>query len=1141
MLVNTARVSASSPADPSAANNTSSASVTVAAPPSADLSISKSASPADPQPGTQITYSIALANAGPDGAQSVTLTDTLPAGTSFVSCSSTGGGACGGAGRNRTVTFSSLAAGASASITLVAQVDPATTPGTVLVNTAQVSAASPADPNAANNTSSASVTVVAPPSADLSVGKTASPTNPLPGANVTYTIAVSNPGPDAATSVTVTDTLPSTTSFVSCSSTGGGACGGSGRNRTVTFSSLASGASASITLVAQVNTGTTPGTVIVNTARVSAASPADPSAANNMSSASVTVAAPPSADLSVGKTASPTNPLPGANVTYTIAVSNAGPDPATSVTVTDTLSSTTSFVSCSSTGGGACGGAGRNRTVTFSSLASGASASITLVAEVDAGTTPGTVLVNTAQVSAASPADPGAANNTSSTSVTVAAPPSADLSVGKTAAPTNPQAGANVTYSITVSNTGPNAATSVTVTDTLPSTTSFVSCSSTGGGACGGSGRNRTVTFTSLAAGASATITLVAQVKSTASPGTVIVNTARVSAASPADPNAANNTSSASVTVAASGADLSISKTGVPTNPQPGAQITYSISVTNAGPNPAQSVSVTDTLPAGTSFVSCAATAGGSCGGSGKNRTVTFTSLAAGASASITLVAQVNSATAPGTVLVNTARVSASSPADPNTASNSSSASVTVASPNSRATKGEWAPPFTTPVIAIHAHLLPNGKVLLWSDNYTYIWDPASPGSFQRMALTSTELFCSGHSFLPDGRLLVSGGHIPPDKRAGPPDSNIFDYRTNKWTPGPPMNAGRWYPTNTTLPNGEVLVVSGTVSSDVYNDLPQVWTTSGQWRDLTGANRVLALYPFMFVAPNGKVFMAGPKQKTEYLDTSGTGRWTVVGNSKCCFRDYGSAVMYDEGKVLIVGGAGQDDAGPPPTNTAEVIDLDAATPAWRYTNPMAFRRRQLNATLLPDGKVLVTGGTSSPGPNTSAGSVFAAEIWDPESEQWTTLASMQVRRLYHSTALLLPDGRVLAAGGGRPSADGEPIDFDHLDGEIYSPPYLFAPDGTPAVRPTITSAPSSVHYGETFFVKTPDSNSIVKVNWIRLSSVTHSYNEDQRINRLPFSKVAGGLNVLAPANGKLAPPGYYMLFVLNGDGVPSVARIIQIQ
>jgi hypothetical protein len=228
--------------------------------------------------------------------------------------------------------------------------------------------------------------------------------------------------------------------------------------------------------------------------------------------------------------------------------------------------------------------------------------------------------------------------------------------------------------------------------------------------------------------------------------------------------------------------------------------------------------------------------------------------------------------------------------------------------------------------------------------------------------------------------------------------------------------------------------------------------------------------------------------------------------------------MYGDGKVLVMGG------GDPPTSTAEVIDLNAATPSWRSVGSMAFARRQLNATLLPDGKVLVTGGTSGPGFNNTSTPVYAAEMWDPGTERWTTRASAQTPRLYHSAALLLPDGRVLTTGG-----DNYP------QVEVYSPPYLFA-----GVRPTITSAPADVSYGQSFFVETPDGAHIANVTWIRLPSVTHSFDQSQHINRLSFSPAPGGLNVVPPADANLAPPGPYMLFILDGNGVPSVARILRL-
>jgi hypothetical protein len=151
-------------------------------------------------------------------------------------------------------------------------------------------------------------------------------------------------------------------------------------------------------------------------------------------------------------------------------------------------------------------------------------------------------------------------------------------------------------------------------------------------------------------------------------------------------------------------------------------------------------------------------------------------------------------------------------------------------------------------------------------------------------------------------------------------------------------------------------------------------------------------------------------------------------------------------------------------------------------------------------------------------------MWDPATEQFTRMAGYQRYRGYHSTALLLPDGRVLSAGG-----DNEP------NAEIYSPPYLFK-----GARPTISSAPTSVGFGQTFFVGTAESASITNVHWIRLGSVTHANNMDQRINRLGFTQASGGLNITAPSDANLSPPGYYMLFLLNSSGVPSVAKIVRI-
>jgi len=454
------------------------------------------------------------------------------------------------------------------------------------------------------------------------------------------------------------------------------------------------------------------------------------------------------------------------------------------------------------------------------------------------------------------------------------------------------------------------------------------------------------------------------------------------------------------------------------------------------------------------------------------------------------------------------------------------------------ASSGEWSATMTWPALAIHAHLLPDGRVLTWgrTDRPPVLWTPPASGggagTFASIA-EPVDLFCSGHSFLPDGRLLSAGGHSGIDDQ-GILASTIFNFASNTWTTGPNMQNGRWYPSNTTLASGEVLTLSGGDLEQATNLIPEVYQSNGTWRVLSTASLYLPYYPFAFVAPAGNVYIAGPSKTTYFLDPTGTGHWTSGPSSLYGNRDYGSALMYDAGKVFMVGGGG-------PTASAEVIDLNAGAAAnWRSVASMAVARRQSNATILADGKVLVTGGTNSAGFNSAptSAAVLAAELWDPTTEGWKTLARMTHYRLYHSIALLLPDGRVLSAGSGQPSATGLTDDFT---AEIFSPPYLFNADGTLATRPTITGAPTAVTYGQSFTVQTPTPTSVSRVTWISLASVTHSYNENQHALRLSFSVVGtSALSVNAPAHSALAPPGHYLLFIVDGRGVPSLARIVRV-
>jgi glycosidase len=481
---------------------------------------------------------------------------------------------------------------------------------------------------------------------------------------------------------------------------------------------------------------------------------------------------------------------------------------------------------------------------------------------------------------------------------------------------------------------------------------------------------------------------------------------------------------------------------------------------------------------------------------------------------------------------------------------------------------GQWSKPFDLENVAIHAHLLPTGKILYWgrrkefgslvfdtlNDHFceTFVLNPAtgvSKPTKNQPALkdgTPVNLFCSGHTFLPDGRLLVVGGHLFDSQ--GVNQSCIYDPATDTWTPEALMNKGRWYPSAITLPDGGVLVLSGSFATgpeqpppnrNVVNPTPQVWRGAG-WESLTDFDDGLTLFPRFHIEPkNGQVFMSGAQGQSFFLDTKAPGTWTPGPTRDLTLRDYAPSVMYDTGKVLFLGGGLDADTGLP-TNGAETIDLTATTPAWHTTSPMHFRRRQHNATILADGTVLVTGGTQGPTFNDVAtgGPIHAAELWDPATGTWTVLAEEAVDRCYHATALLLPDGRVFNAGGGEYAPENgvaNPTKDTHRDAQLFSPRYLFR-----GARPTFTGAPDAIFYAQPFDLTIEQPDAIAKVTWIRLGSVTHSFDQNQRMNTLAFKKGQQTLTVSAPQNANICPPGHYMLFVVDDKGVPSVGHIARI-
>lgn len=465
---------------------------------------------------------------------------------------------------------------------------------------------------------------------------------------------------------------------------------------------------------------------------------------------------------------------------------------------------------------------------------------------------------------------------------------------------------------------------------------------------------------------------------------------------------------------------------------------------------------------------------------------------------------------------------------------------------------GSWSPPFSLPLVPIHTMLMVNGKVLMWDSvgdnpaesyptpehNWTRasIWDPAT-NLVTNIDNTTTgyNMFCAGHAHLPDGRAFLAGGNLNSSLH-GTKTTHLFDPETSVWTLGPMMEYARWYPSVTPLANGEMLIMAGS-STNGGASRHEVYTIEGTIRQLSGFTLTLPIYPWVQAAPNGKALVMGTNPSMHYIDTSGTGSRTSAGSRDAHARTYGSYAMYDIGKVVASGGASS-------LKSSVVIDYSNpnGNPVVTPTANMNFGRRQHNLTALPDGTVLATGGNSSGAELISMGNnVYDAELWDPATGQWTVLKTAEKRRQYHSTALLMPDGRVFTGGGGI-CGTCHNVGYLEKNFEIFTPPYLYDKNGSGALaeRPAITFAPDTADYAEEFAVETPIPNNISQAVMMRMSSVTHSVNFEQRRVPLTFTKTETGLNVLAPANANIAPPGFYMLFLIDNAGVPSVAKIMQI-
>jgi YVTN family beta-propeller protein len=458
--------------------------------------------------------------------------------------------------------------------------------------------------------------------------------------------------------------------------------------------------------------------------------------------------------------------------------------------------------------------------------------------------------------------------------------------------------------------------------------------------------------------------------------------------------------------------------------------------------------------------------------------------------------------------------------------------------------RGMFSPVYNWPLIPVHAVLMPDGRVLSFGTNgdgtqtgkFIYdVWDPEQGLAGGHMTLangTPTDLFCATQLVLPAGdQVFIGGGDnwnttiANSTNNLGNNNSNTFNIATNTLTPGPNMNRPRWYATSTTLVNGETLVAGGLGGVDAW----EVRRTDGTFRLLTAnAAWIDYYYPRNFVRPDGKVVGISANGFIYNVNPVGAGAIEWLADLPAPY--YASdttAVMYQPGKVIQFGGE---------SNAAVLIDISTAevgvsAPTITATAPLSSQRRLVSGTLLADGKVLATGGSTVW--NEMVGVNYTAEIWNPTTGQWTVGATYNRARLYHNIALLLPDGTVMVGGGGAP---GPQVNTNF---ELYFPPYLFAANGTLAARPTITTAPTVLDIGKTFNVQVGGAGTVGRVVLVKTGSVTHGNNMEQRFVELPFTANGNALSVQAPSRAGEATPGFYMLYVLNTAGVPSVARIVR--
>lgn len=476
--------------------------------------------------------------------------------------------------------------------------------------------------------------------------------------------------------------------------------------------------------------------------------------------------------------------------------------------------------------------------------------------------------------------------------------------------------------------------------------------------------------------------------------------------------------------------------------------------------------------------------------------------------------------------------------------------------------KGVFGPLHDWPIIPIAMMLMPDGRVFAYGTTpaglqsglmHYSIWDPAagtSSNAFQTLPnITNTDIFCAGQAHIPDtGEALIVGGDAKVNalRNYANSDVNIFDPATDSLIrQSQQMAFKRWYATLVTLPNGEHAVLGGrndrffagsptkpaTVAT--YSTTPEIRSNNGQWRTLSSASSDIAYgklggeswnYPRAWVKPQGEIFILTGAGTMFKLNTTGTGTLTKYPLVIPPGRAFLPSIMFSPGRVLSVR----------QNRKSHVVDINGAgQPVATASGNLAYDRQYGNLTVLADGRVWANGGSSTG--NDLAGMVLESELWDPATDTWMPAAIAATARLYHSASLLLLDGTVISGGGGAPGP------LKQLNGEIYYPPYLFKTDGSGefAPRMEIIDAPNSlIGWNQDFSIQA--SGNITRVTLVRAGAVTHTLNNEARFFDLPVSQASNIVTVRTPLNGNIAPPGFYMLFVWDAAGVPSIAKMIHI-